>query len=232
MTALENASLDGRLLVLDAELRLRTVAWDCPADVPEPCTRFFVDGLPGIALTYGGVIAGSDGADGGAGVSATSGRMIVVPRNGHLELLGRLDGSLDAPVEVGPELVAPVGDVDPLGLRAVSGWLVHTPAPSGCPRDLPGADVLCIGGGDVISNQPPEGERLPGSAVKVQVALREGRPGLAGFGTFAGGPFLLRPSFDVTACPGGAGDCQDPASLEWEVLARYDPATVLHVVVP
>ncbi len=231
VTALATGSLDGRLLVMDVT-ELKTVAWQCPGEVPEPCTRFYVDGLPGIALTYRGVIAGSDGSDGGAGVSTVSGRMIVVPRNGHLELLGRQDGDLEAPLAFDDALAVDDGAVpDPFGLRPVSGWLIHTPAPSGCPPDVPNADVSCVGDSNILSPQPPEGESLPASAAQRGVVVRGGPPGLEGFGTFASGPFLVRPWHDVVACPSGT-DCLYRTSYEWEVVARYDLVSVVQVLLP
>ena len=104
--ALDDRSLDGQVLAIDGELK--DVAWECPLQAPEPCHRFYMDGLPGVAITWdGGFVAepgvvqvlipgssaapeASDAVMSGALVSVMSGRMLVTPRDGYLELLGRV----------------------------------------------------------------------------------------------------------------------------------------------
>ena len=222
MTALANRSLDGRIVSFDAELK--TVAWPCPADVPEPCTRFYVDGLPGIALTYSGAVAGSVGSDGGAGVSKMTGRMVVVPRNGHLELLGRLDRDLGAPVDFGPVFDG-AGDPsqDPFEVTPVTGWLIRDAVLAECRPTVhaAGTTAACSGPVDVLSNQaplPPSDASSSPGATTYPVNATSG-PGLEQYVAYTAGPFLVRPAY-------GAG------SMGWAVLARYDPGAILQVVLP
>ncbi len=222
MTALTNGSLDGRILTLEAELK--TVAWPCPVDVPEPCSRFYVDGLPGIALTYDGMLGASDASDGGAGVSAMSGRMVVVPRNGHLVLLGRLDTDLDAPVAFGPVFDG-TGEPfrDPFEVTPVGGWLIRDTVPAECPPADPatGTTAACAGPFDVLSDQaplPPSDPPSSPGATWYAVDATDG-PGLESYVAYTAGPFLVRPAY-------GAG------SMGWAVLARYDPGAIVQVVLP
>ncbi|HYO44633.1 MAG TPA: hypothetical protein VES19_15650, partial [Candidatus Limnocylindrales bacterium] len=232
MTALGNGSLDGRLLLIEAELG--TVAWPCPADVPEPCTRFFVDGLPGIALTYDGMVSGSDGSDGGAGVSGMTGTMVVVPRNGHLKLLGRLDEDLGSPVDFGPVFA---GTADPIAdgfeVTPVPGWLMREAVPGSCltpaPTGEPGSTAAgCTPAVDVLSDGPPS------EAAAIHYAINEdGGPGLEGSADVVEGPFLVRPGpFAGGPCPPESEGCSPIVSYGWQVLARYDPADIVQVNAP
>lgn len=242
MTALTNGSLDGRILTLEAELK--TVAWPCPVDVPEPCSRFYVDGLPGIALTYDGAIGVSDGSDGGAGVSKMAGTMVVVPRHGHLELLGRLDIALDSPAAFGPVFDGTADPFqDPFEVTPVIGWLIRDAVPADCPSPAPGtgASRTCSSPVDVLSDQPPmppdeapmppdEASSGP-AAVWYAVDATKG-PGLEQVGASVAGPFLVRPEPNADRCPPQSYGCTSIVRHGWKVVTRYDPSVVLRVVLP
>lgn len=228
MAALEVGSLDGRIVEFQTELK--TVAWPCPADVPEPCTRFYVDGLPGIAVTYDGMLGGSDRSYGGAGVSQLAGTFLVVPRAGHLELLGRLPGTLDRPLSIQDAFGASrfVGSGDPLVVTAVAGWLV-TRGARFCPILLPGGP-RCPGGQPVLTDRQPSDGGMVSSLVLQDVGVHDGAAGIDPGGIVTKGPFLLRRAFAPAPCP--KDTVCDRLRSPWSVVAGYDPAEVLVVYVP
>lgn len=232
--ALKDGSLDGTVLAIDGELQ--TVIWDCPLDA-RPCLRFYVDGLPGIAVTWDGALQGSFGEAGGQ-VSVMEGRLLVTPHKGHLELLGRLDGALDQPVAV-TDLDADeyrAGNRDPLGLLPVDGWLVAK-GTMYCPMLRPGIGDPCSTGYSVLSPTAPDASGGLTSDTNEPVVIHRGAPGVGQLPIADPGPFLVREAVVRDACASSNGttvavDCGGGPILGWLLVARYDPATVRVVTFP
>ena len=232
MSALADGSLDGQVLAIDGELQ--TVAWECPLDA-RPCMRFYVDGLPGVAVTWDGGLLGSDGTP-GAPVSVTEGRLLVTPRNGHLELLGVLHGELARSVAVGELAAWPAGPRDPLQVTPVDGWLVID-GPIYCAMIRTGG-TPCPQGRSLLTPTQPALDGTPTSTDTVAVVAHRGAPGIGQLPIRASGPFLVRSGVVGSTCnPPGDPATPDPAcaggpAYGWLVVARYDPETVLVVTFP
>jgi hypothetical protein len=231
MAALRDGSLDGQVFAIDGELK--SVAWDCPLDA-RPCQRFYVDGLPGVAVTWSGALQGSDGSP-GAPVSAMQGRLLVTPRNGYLQLLGRLDGALDRPdlLDELPSIDLPPFP-DPLALRAVDGWLV-VDGVIYCALIRPGAATPCPPARSLLTPSEPRPSGELTSPQNVLVEVHRGAPGIGVLPIRQAGPFLIR--YDVVgsvcdAVPNADASCAGEPRSGWIVEAAYDPASVRVVTFP
>ena len=233
MAALGDGSLDGQVFAIDGELK--DVAWECPLDA-RPCHRFYVEGLPGVAVTWDGGLLGSDGAP-DAPVSVMTGRLLVTPRHGYLELLGRLDGALDRPGlldELPSTDTAPV--LDPLGLRAVDGWLV-VDGVIYCALQRPGAGTACPPARSLLTPSEPSSSGVLTSPQNVPVTLHRGTPGLGGLPIRQAGPFLVRYGVVGSTCdrvplPNGDASCLPGPRFGWILGAAYDAASVRAVTFP
>ena len=237
MAAIKDGSLDGQIFAIDGALQ--TVAAECPLDAPEPCMRFYVDGLPGVAITWDGALLGSDGSP-GEPVSGYLGRLLVTPRHGRLqpgtgwlELLGVLHGDLDHPIAVGDlEPSADGGSRDPLQLDAVDGWFVDD-GPIFC-AFIPAGGTPCPQH-SVLSDQSPDAVSGTHTAHVVQAALHQGAPGVGEPPISEAGPFLVRLEPTGKTCnDGGAAskDCLPRPGYGWVVAGRYDPGQVRVVTFP
>lgn len=237
VAAMTDGSLDGQILAIDGELK--TVAADCPLDA-RPCERFYVDGLPGVAITWDSGVLGSGGSP-GAAVSPTSGRLLVTPRrgpldanHGYLELLGILDGALDHPFSVADLANATYnGSVhDPMLVAPVDGWLVDN-GPVFCPLIRAGQDpaVICPLGQPFLAPARPDASALPTSPGNVEVSVDLAAAGVGGTPTREAGPFLVRQVLVPTTCDPPT-TCRGGLFPKPMVVARYDPATVRVVTFP
>ena len=231
MTALGDGSLDGQVFAIDAELK--DVVWECPLDA-RPCHRFYVDGLPGVAVTWDGGLLGSDGSP-DAPVSVMSGRLLVTPRNGSLRLLGVLDGDLSRPVGVDALAEMDPSQVhDPLSLRAVDGWLV-VDGVIYCALQRPGAATACPPARSLLTPSEPSSSGVLTSPQNVNVTLHRGTPGLGGLPIRQAGPFLVRYGVVAGTCDTvstGDATCLGGPRGGWIVEAAYGPASVRVVTFP
>jgi hypothetical protein len=219
MAAIRDGSLDGQILAIDGTLQ--TVAWDCPLDAPEPCQRFYVDGLPGVAITWDG---GSSAADASGAMDPYTGRLLVTPRHGRLqpgtgwlELLGVLHGDLARPVAFATLAgTFPAGSLrDTLRVDAVDGWLV-VDGPIFCALIRPGGTPcpqqrsLLTPSAPTLSGELTAQDNLPAEP-------HRGAPGIGASPIREVGPFLVR---------------QDLSTSGWVVVGRYDPNGVRVVTFP
>ena len=240
----------GQLFAIDAQLQ--TVAWGCPLDA-SPCTRFYVDGLPGVAVTWNrGPLASSDDSAGVPGIASPA-RLIVTPRHGrlqpsvgYLELVGVLDGDLGRPVSIGD--LADTGIApDPMRLQPVNGWLV-VDGPMFCALQRPGQSTPCPPARSAVTTDAPDGNGGLGTAPVIGTTTEKGAPGIGPLPMREPGPFLVRRiqtgpcrSDAAAACattngcsadgtPGSS--CAADPSLGWVVAARYAANAVPVVTFP
>lgn len=231
--AIADGSLDGRIMLVEGQLQ--SVAWPCPIGTAEPCTRLFIPGLDGIAVTWDGAQrvtndpGGSAPGPGAATPAPAAGTLVVVPREGHLELLGRLTGDLEHPDTLSDLMYQRrlIGVSDPLALASVAGWLVIGGIHS-CPALGPGA-TPCPGPGPLLTDKEPFPEGLMTSDVQAQVAISSSPVGIEAGQVVTPGPFLYRVA-GVAACDDVASSC--PFRWGWMVVARYDANQVLRVSIP
>ena len=205
--------LDGRLdgYVVYADARLRR---SCPSERATDCTPTTL-AVEGLGLD---VVAADSAGRGVAEVPARA-LLVLLVRGGRLEYLGSLiaapDGSppLDS---IAPSGAAPDTAAARQTLHDTSGWLVVDPrcaSPAGA-RALP-----CPPQEAFLAADQPQGADPIGSARGQVVALAPDPWGIDPVpGAIIEGPFI------VTTGPAGG-----PA---WEVLARYEPARSVRVVVP
>jgi hypothetical protein len=237
MAAIKDGSLDGQLFAIDG--RLETVAWDCPLDAA-PCSRYYVAGLPGVAITWNGMTA-----VGGSGASPLEGRLIVTPRHGllqpdqgYLELIGVLQGDLDRPVPVDDLSAADnAGERrDPMGIEAVDGWLV-VDGPMFCPLQRPGQASTCPPGRSLLSAVEPDASGDISSTRVVRATIHKGAPGIGQLPIRDRGPFLVRQGIVGSTCDPAGGQqidvgCAGGPIWGWIVGARYEPDQVRVVTFP
>ena len=228
LLGIADRSLDGRIVLVQGELQ--SVAWPCPSGTTEPCTRLFIPGLDGIAVTWdGGLLAFPISADPRSGSLTVNGTLVVVPRDGRLALLGRLTGDLEHPSSL-PDLLYQrrlLPFDDPLALTAVAGWLVVGGIHS-CPFLGPGA-TPCPGSGPLLSDKEPFPDGMMTSEVQAPVAIGSSAVGIVEGQVVTPGPFLYRVA-GAAACNDVASSC--PFSWAWLVVARYDANQVMRVSIP
>ncbi len=237
MAAIKDGSLDGQIFAIDGTLQ--DVAWDCPLDAPEPCQRFYVDGLPGVAITWDGMTGTIDGSGNPTG-STMQGRLIVTPRHGRLqpgtgwlELLGVLEGDLASPISVsGLPNAGP--SIDPIVLRPVDGWL-SVSGPIFCAMEQPGQATPCPPGRSWLTTSDPGADgRLPAGPM-VHVVVNKGAPRIGSPPIEDSGPFLVRSGVVGSTCDlvvqTGAA-CAGGDVWGWVVAGRYDPGSVRVVTFP
>jgi hypothetical protein len=163
--------------------------------------------------------------------------MVVVPRRGHLELLGRLDADPGAPVDFGQAFDGTAFPFqDPFRVTPVTGWLIRGAVPAACPSPDPatGAAGSCTEPVDVLQAEPllppDESSSTPGG-IQYAVNATDG-PGLERYVVATEGPFLVRPGPYLDPCPPGSAGCSAGTSYGWEILARYDAGAVIGVLLP
>jgi hypothetical protein len=241
MAAIKDGSLDGQLFAIDGTLQ--SVAWDCPLDAA-PCSRSYVNGLPGVAITWNGLVGGSSDASGGP-TSPLQGRLIVTPRHGllqpnvgYLELIGVLQGDLDRPVPVDDLSAADnAGERrDPMGIEGVDGWLV-VDGPMFCALQRPGQASTCPPGRSLLSAVEPDANGDIGSTRVVDAIIHKGAPGIGQLPIRDAGPFLVRQGIVGSTCHPDGGEqidvsCAGGSIWGWIVGARYDPEHVRVVTFP
>lgn len=241
LAAIKDGSLDGQLFAIDGTLE--TVAWDCPLDAA-PCSRSYVAGLPGVAITWNGLVGGSsDGS--GSPTSPLQGRLIVTPRHGrlqpnvgYLELIGVLHGDLGRPVPVDDLAAADnAGEHrDPMGVEGVDGWLV-VDGPMFCALQRPGQASTCPPGRSLLSAGEPDANGDIGSTRVVRAIIHKGAPGIGQLPIREQGPFLVRQGIIGSTCHPDGGEqidvsCAGGPIWGWIVGARYDPEQVRVVTFP
>ena len=202
-SALADGSLDGRIVLVPGALQVTAVP--CPSPAGPDCFGIAMVGLENVSMTWDLSLTQSD-------VPSMHGELAFRIHGQTLVFIGRVDGSLSEPMS--PERLAAVtpADVDPLALRVVGGWLLvgglHT-----CPFLGPSA-TPCPGPGPVITDGQPTSDGMATSDVQVHASIAAGAPGIVGGRMVTAGPFLVRLGSGV------------------QVLARYDPATLVSVAPP
>ncbi len=226
-TALADGSLDGRIVTVQGTL---TMTGDCGYGT-DLCTMFGLEGLDGVPVTWVGPLVAPDQTANDLPAIALSGRLVLVPRGGGLLLLGRLKGSLEQPQTVG-ELVYQrrLLSFDPFVAQAVTGWLVR-PQGGVCPSDAP-RPGQCEATQVFLTDHAPVGWSVAAGAARMDVAAGTG-PGLSVDNTVLDGSFLGRYAFDG-ACKRNQADVLDCSTLlwTWTIVAHYDPAEILALVLP
>ena len=233
LAAVGDGSFDGRIVLVQGELQ--SVAWPCPSGMAEPCTRMFIPGLDGIAVTWDGAQrstndpGGSAPGDGAATPAPSAATLVVVPRDGHLELLGRLTGDLEHPDTLSELMYQRrlIGVDDLLALAPVAGWLVVGGIHS-CPFMGPGA-TPCPGPGPTLTDKQPLTDGLMTSDVQAQVVIGRSAVGIVAGQVVTPGPFLYRVA-GPRACDDVGSSCR--SSWGWMVVARYDASQVIRVSIP
>jgi len=231
LLAIEDGSLDGRMVLITGALKM--VAWPCPSGVPEPCTRFYIPGLDGVAVTWDGPLGvwNDARASGAPSPAPVAGTLVVTPRNGSLRLLGRLIGNLEQPASIqeltdGRLLSA---RMDPFALAAVAGWLVVGGTQS-CRAPAPDA-TQCPGPGPLLTDVEPSPDgRMTNYDRQQSVRVWPGAVGIDPAQVVTPGPFLFR---TVVNPPCAGPDCTDTSrAWSWEIMGRYDTGSVYRVAVP
>jgi hypothetical protein len=226
--ALEAGSLDGRLIVVQADA---TLQGGC-GDREGRCSWFAIEGLPGVTLTWDGQLA-ADFVGMPVLRRSVSGPLVVTPADGQLVLLGALPGTGATAVPFADILArrqASLGGgigLSPFRLDAVDAWLVPAGFGPSCVERDPAEAVSCIGIGRFVTTPPaPDGER------PVWVMVAAGAPGLAAFdGSVDGGAAVAGPFLARSAVP----ECPDDASclaVAWFVVARYEEADLYRLELP
>jgi hypothetical protein len=221
--AIRTGQLDGRLVLLPGTPVERVVP--CPsAATGTVCRGVAIAGLDGVPVVW----------DGGAGpppLDRTPGTLAVVPDGGSLRLLGRLTTDPDRPYSFA-DVVSRL-DVfrsDRYWVEPVSGWLVMNalntchplgPAETPCPEPWP-----------LITGAEP----FPNGVLRADdgrhVAIAADAPGIDAGTAVTPGPFLVWGPMNAScsaSSPDSPGGCPGGRASTWEVVARYDPATVLRV---
>jgi hypothetical protein len=232
-TAVEDGSLDGRIVQVTGIARL---TGDCGYGT-EGCSRFALDGAPGLALTWDGPLVN-------LGVDATtiqydtvSGTLLLQPRDGTLRLLGRFTGDVDRPGSIADVFYrrGPL-NLDPFNLEAVNGVLTQVDRQEGsCPPETdPYAMYACAVASAVLSDQPAVDGSLPATAPQIDVDIAPAA-GIGDVGTSLSGPFLGRSVARATDCTYDADTQRTTCAgteRRWTIQARYDLGSVLRLDLP
>ena len=184
-----------------------------PCDAGSPlsgCMTLSVDGLRGATVVP------DDSMVGWPGDPVTGETLVLLPRDGKLVFLGAIvvdpAGIPQIDVLRGRLATSPIADPHRDALHEADGILVNGGAScmSGldCPEGLP--TVLAI---------PPDAGTAIDTATAVPVRIVPGAFGIAETSVWTTGPFLVR-----TIVASGA----EP----WQVVAREDQGSILHVVIP
>ncbi len=218
--AIQTGELDRRLVLLPGTL-VETLL-PCPSGTTEPCSRLGIQDLDGVPLTWDG--AAADGPPSG-GQDST---LAVVPGGGSLRLLGRLAGDPDHAPSY-QELISRYGAFrgDPYWVDVVSGWLVVGGIHS-CPALGPDA-TPCPGPGPLLTDRQPMPDGMMTSGLQVPVVVSANAPGMVPGQVVTPGPFLIGSVTCGDVSPPSVASCANAAV---EIVARYDPATVIRVVHP
>jgi hypothetical protein len=211
VAGVRNGSLDGRLVYADATLR----AW-CHPERLDDCDlpHVAVDGLPLDVVA-------STSARGAIGGIPDDAVLVLAVRDGRLVYLGSLVVHADGSPSLG-ELDSGAGERAGLvrpSLEDASGWLVIKPA---CISTTPSASPSCDRPPFIADDEPLEGGILRsdrGQTVVLSPSVWGVDPAVD---TVSAGPFLVQ-HMDR---PGG------PSPEAWEVIARYDPARSVRIVIP
>jgi hypothetical protein len=218
-----DGSLDGRLVFVDGVLQATEVACEPPWDGGGgPCQELSVPGL-GLEVRPEPV------AMPWRGLPPPGAWIVTVARNGRLGYLGSL---VPERVMAGDaeELVVRLiqGDVAPRGsLFQVDGWLIVTPNAT-CRRPDASRTTPCPLVPPFLAADPPSAFGIRSSNRGAAVDLAASVVDVDPDEVMTPGVFLLAPP---EACDlGEASDaCLD---LDWTLVARYEPARSVRVLVP
>ncbi len=202
-----DGSLDGFVVYADAFLRVGCRPEETACAVPE----LAVEGL-GLEVVPG------DPALGGIGASEDRGLLVLGVRDGRLEYLGSLLADPEGPPLVSDLPRPPIGGSGTAtrgALVDVAGWLIVNPA---CETPAAGSGA-CRETPPFLAEEPPLLGTLLQSDRGEEVLLA-GDPWAfdPAANTVTEGPFVVAPVLGDRA--------------RWLVVARYDPARSVRVVIP
>jgi hypothetical protein len=220
--ALADGSLDGRLVLVEGKLQV--VPMPCPSPAGPGCFGITVPGLDGVSMTWDVPLTQQD-------VTSMQGTLTFVVDRSTLGFIGHVDGDVTRPISP-LALATTTTDHGSYGLVAVSGWLLVNGIHS-CPMLGVGA-TPCPGPGPVLTDSEPTAEGMATSDVQVQVTIASPALHVHPAATRTPGPFLLRTTWLGTRCADGlaspAPACLGGLFPNRQLIARYDPASVIQVV--
>ncbi len=223
--AVASGGLDGRLVLLQG--RLVRQATPCPSAAADPCPRLSIAGLPDVPLTWTGPNEGADPIDDRAETLA------VIPHDHALQLLGRVVGDPANPGVVYDWRERFGVLATPFDVHAIAGWLVVGGIHS-CPALGPGA-TPCPGPGPQLTDRQPTAEGMMTGGLQLPAVSAPGAPGIDPARIVTRGPFLAWQGVGST-CSGlpdaAQAGCAGGRVALWEVVARYDPGSVVRVSLP
>ncbi len=203
--ALADRSLDGRLLTIDTDLRESQPLISC---VSNPCPRSWALDMVGPVVTAAQdgqpVVPGVPGPD----VTLAGATWVVVPHDGQLFLVGAAR--------------------EPIGRPQTWSALVAAAGPEGM---LAGSATLLAG----LWLEPVAGWLAPGTGGATDRAIAERRPGSEPAGPQTSFPLASpAPGIDPAATVPTEGPflVRLGAGPKPEVVARYDPASLVRVTMP
>jgi len=216
-------SLDGRLVLLPGTLE--RVALPCPSGTTDACSWLEIVGLDGVPVTW-------DGAEfAGPPEGGQDSTLAVVPDGGSLRLLGRLADDPDHAPSY-QDLISRFGAfrADPYWVDVVAGWLVVGGIHS-CPALGVGA-TPCPGPVLMLTDQQPTPDGMMTSDLQVPVVVAASASGINAGQVVTPGPFLIREHTGSTCddlSPESFPSCAGGRDIGQEIVARYDPSTVVRV---